>query len=181
MDNETDTSPFENFTSLLRIAGHQVPARAIFLGQSLFSGLYTGTTLGLVCGQFGMYFTPLGPLIPFLLGTGIGFCMGLYGTWQTSVGLVRVYARNYPTILAHSLWTEHYLVVPSHVQADGSAMEDWAVHQGGSLRLTLCVLAARACERDVREIHRQQRQRLTEAKSTDDDFTKYRNDNVNIV
>jgi hypothetical protein len=180
MDNDTDASPFENFSSLLRIAGHQVPARAIFLGQSLFAGLYTGTTLGLVCGQVGMYFTPFGPLIPFLFGTGLGFCLGLYGTWQSSVAMVRVFARNHPTILAHSLWTEHYLAVPADVQAEGPAMEDWAMHQGGPLRLTLCVLAARACERDVREIHRQQRQRLTEEKSTEDDFTKYESSSLNV-
>lgn len=175
MDND-DPTPFENFSSLLRLAGAQVPARAIFLGQSLFSGIYTGTTLGLVCGQVGMYFTPLGPLIPFLFGTGVGFCMGLYGTWKSSVGMVKVFARNYPTILAHSLWTEHYLVVPPHVQEEGSTMEDWALNHG-HFRLTLCVLAARACERDVREINRQQRQRLNDEKINYDCKNYYQSSN----
>jgi hypothetical protein len=181
MDNTDDaTSPFENFSSLLRIAGTQVPARAIFLGQSLFAGIYTGTTVGLVCGQFGMYFTPLGPLVPFLLGTGVGFCMGLYGTWKSSVGMVRVFCRNYPTVLAHSMWTEHYQVVPLDIQQDGSTMEDWALNHG-YFRLTLCVLAARACERDVREINRQQRQRLIDEQSNSEDGSRtYVQSDINI-
>ena len=78
-----DSSPFDSFTSLLRLAGHQVPARALFIGETIFSGIYTGTTIGLVCGQIGIM-----------------------------VDLAKTYAEFYPQILSHALWTECRIIVP---------------------------------------------------------------------
>jgi hypothetical protein len=171
-------SPIEGFTSLLRLSGHLVPSRAWFVGEATFSGIYTGTTLGLVCGQVGMMCTPFGPLVPFLCGSGIGFCLGLYATWKKAIKMTMTYAHYYPLILAHSLWTDSHIIVPPSVLHQSnktefnsedtvvgpinSAMGAWIQSQGMT-NFALCVLAAMTCQKDVNEVDQLVRQQLIEA------------------
>jgi hypothetical protein len=161
-----DSSPLDGFSSLLRLSGVSVPARARFVGEATFTGIYTATTLGLVCGQAGMMLTPAGPLLPFLFGSGFGFCLGLYTTWTRSVETAKMYARRYPQILAHALWTESRIVVPPFILNKaggvGEEMEKWILNQGVR-HLSFCVLAAQSCQSDVEEVDKQERQRLIEA------------------
>ena len=160
-----DSSPFDSFTSLLRLAGHQVPARALFIGETIFSGIYTGTTIGLVCGQIGIMFTPFGPLVPFMCGTGFGFCLGLYGSWKRSVDLAKTYAKFYPQILSHALWTECRIIVPKD---DSFNMEQW-ISQQSVRHLSFCMLAALSCRNDVMEVDKLERQRLVEKGANEED------------
>jgi hypothetical protein len=172
-------SPMDGFSSLLRLSGVLVPARARFAGEATLSGLYTGTTLGLVCGQLGMMCTPWGPLVPFLCGSGLGFGLGLYATWRQAVRTTLVYAGHYPHILAHALWTDSRILVPpsvlpepkeehdvsSSAGAPSTALVDWVQRQG-MREFALCVLAAMTCQKDVQEVDQLVRQRLIEESSS---------------
>lgn len=175
-------SPLDGFSSLLRLSGVSVPARARFVGAATFSGIYTGTTVGLVCGQLGALLTPFGPLLPFLFGSSFGFCLGLYTTWNDAVKMTYMYANHYPHILAHALWTDSRIIVPSSVLppiqpnsenddkeaiTDNSTsmtmtMADWVKCQG-MRDFSFCVLAAQTCQKDVDEVDELVRQRLVEA------------------
>jgi hypothetical protein len=177
---DDSTSPLEGFSSLLRLAGVTVPARARFVGAATFSGIYTGTTVGLVCGQLGAMFTPFGPLLPFLFGSSFGFCLGLYSTWKNAVKMTYLYANHYPHILAHALWTDSRIMVPSSVlppissdsendtivgqttEGMSSKMAEWVKCQG-MREFSFCVLAAQTCEKDVGEVDELVRQQLVEA------------------
>ena len=176
---DDSASPLDGFSSLLRLSGVTVPARARFVGAATFSGIYTGTTIGLVCGQLGALFTPFGPLLPFLFGSGLGFCLGLYSTWKNAVKTTYLYANHYPHILAHALWTDSRISVPPSVLPPTSpdsekdveaatnnnmptAMAEWIQRQG-MRDFSFCVLAAQTCEKDVGEVDELVRQRLVEA------------------
>lgn len=162
--DETTSPSLDGFSSLLRLSGTLVPARARFAGAATFSGLYTATTLGLVCGQLGMMCTPFGPLVPFLCGSSLGFGLGLYASWRSAVQKTLIYAGHYPHILAHALWTDSRIVVPARVvqnASHSSAMVDWVQSQG-MREYALCVLAALTCEKDVLEVDALVRQRLVE-------------------
>lgn len=176
---DDSASPLDGFSSLLRLSGVSVPARARFVGAATFSGIYTGTTIGLVCGQLGALLTPFGPLVPFLLGTSFGFCMGVYTTWNNAVKMTYVYANHYPHILAHALWTDSHIIVPPSVlppilsdsekdieaiplSAASTTMAEWVKSQG-MRDFSFCVLAAQTCEKDVGEVDELVRQRLIEA------------------
>jgi hypothetical protein len=177
---DDSTSPLDGFSSLLRLSGATVPARARFVGAATFSGIYTGTTVGLVCGQLGAILTPFGPLLPFLFGSGVGFCLGLYTTWNNAVKMTYVYANHYPHLLAHALWTDSRIIVPSSVLPPivpdsendtetrvatsnmPTTMVEWIKCQG-MREFSFCVLAAQTCEKDVGEADELVRQRLIEA------------------
>jgi len=62
-----------------------------------------------------MWFTPVGPLLPFLTFSTVGFGLGMFGNWRQSVARAKQYARYYPQILAHALWVEHRILVPDPV------------------------------------------------------------------
>lgn len=79
------------------------------------TGIYSATIFGLVSGQVGMMITPLGPLIPFLMGSTVGFGVGLWSHWRFALEKTHQYAQHYPTLLAHALWTEFRILVPTHI------------------------------------------------------------------
>jgi hypothetical protein len=169
-----DSSPLDGFGSLLRLSGYSVPARARFVGECMFSGFYTSVTLGLVCGQVGAACTPYGPIVPFLVGAGAGFCAGLYSSFRQSVRLTVHYARSYPRILAHALWVEHRIIAAPTCTGVGLQQqqhnremitEQWVTGNGIG-HLSMCILAAQGCRSDVDEVDRQERQRLIEAQVT---------------
>lgn len=127
-----------------------------------------------------MWFTPVGPAIPFLTASTVGFGLGMFGNWKQAVDRTKQYARYYPQILAHALWVEHRVIVPEPVlraSIDASAphkktaskygsiqqqqqpMVDWVTDQGVR-HLSMCMFAAQSCRSDVEEIEKQERQRL---------------------
>lgn len=133
-----------------------------------------------------MMLTPWGPLLPFLTGSTLGFGVGVWGNWRRVVDRTKQYARCYPQILAHALWTEHRVVVPAHLvvvrsqqpeedsEPQNHPMAEWVTSQGIQ-HLTWCVLAAQSCQGDVEEVDKQERQRIVDAfhhranKEDDDD------------
>lgn len=159
-----EDSHFDGLSSLVRMSGAHVPARARFVGEALLSASFSSITLGLVCGQAGSMFmaTTTGPLIPFLVGSWAGYTFGLVSYWKASVKWCDTVARNYPTLLNHALRTQQPFAPqepPSTVMSDGGELEAW-IKRGGLGRLSMCVLAAQACRNDVEEIERNERQRL---------------------
>jgi hypothetical protein len=110
-----DDSPLDGLSSLIQLSGVSVPTRARFIGEALVSSTLASVTLGLSCGMVGAIVTPFGPLVPFLCGAWTGYSLGLVNYWRTSQRLAIDYARLYPTLLAHALGSERFLIVPSPV------------------------------------------------------------------
>jgi hypothetical protein len=175
-------SDFDGISSLVKLSGVSVPARARFIGEALVSSTFSSLTLGLSFGMVGAICSPIGPLIPFLVGSWTGYTFGLVNHWRTGSNTVRQYAQQYPTILAHALATEGrgIAVPPKVVQASeerlgkkddeesdhplptGSVtLEEW-IRQGGLGRWTWSILAAQSCRQDVEELQRQHRERLVQ-------------------
>jgi hypothetical protein len=159
-----DDTPMEGLSSLVRLSGVNVPARARFVGEAMIQSSLTSITLGLVCGQAGgMLMTTTGPLVPFLVGSWAGYTVGLMTYWYGAKRLAITYAQQYPTILAHALSTERMIEVPKTMmqEVNPEKLEQWIV-EGGLPRLSASILAAQACRNDVEELERQERQRLME-------------------
>jgi hypothetical protein len=158
-----EDSHFDGLSSLVRLSGAHVPARARFVGEALLSASFSSITLGLVCGQAGaIMMGTTGPLIPFMVGSWFGYSFGLAAYWKASVKWCDNVALKYPTLLIHALKTNPYVVeVPPVEGNEDGKLVDW-VKQGSLGRLSLCVLAAQACRNDVEEIERAERQRLME-------------------
>jgi hypothetical protein len=159
-----EDSHMEGLSSLVRLSGANVPARARFVGEAVIQSSLTSITLGLVCGQAGaLFMTTTGPLVPFLVGSWTGYTVGLMIYWHGAKRLAITYAQRYPTLLAHALSTERLVEVPKTViQEDNpEKLEQWIV-EGGLPRLSMSILAAQSCRNDVEELERQERQRLME-------------------
>ena len=155
-----EDSHFDGLSSLVRLSGAQVPARARFVGEALLSASFSSITLGLVCGQVGsILMTTTGPLVPFLIGSWAGYSFGLMSYWKSSVKWCDTCAQRYPKLLIHALRTQPHIV--EQPPADEERLVDW-VKQGSLGRLSMCILAAQACRNDVEEIERAERQRLME-------------------
>jgi hypothetical protein len=179
-------SRFDGLSSLIAFSGFTIPARARFITQCLSSSLFSGLTLGLVCGQAGAVLLPCGPLVPFMTGSWMGYTWGMVAFWNRSKTNMMSIARRYPRILSHSLLAEFDVTVPSHVNTDSIAgskeesesdkdfgrarygdisetsLEQWIV-DGGIGRVSYAVLAAQSCREDVVEMQKNQRQKLIDA------------------
>lgn len=134
-----DDAPFEGFSSLVRLSGVNVPARARFVGETLLSATLASLTLGLVCGQVGGTYPSIGPLVPFLIGSWTGYTFGLLNQWRNSKRTVGIYAERFPNLLRHSLAREWDVVVPKDVE-----LKTW-IENGGLGRMTVSILAASSC------------------------------------
>lgn len=183
-------SPFDGLSSLVRLSGASVPARARFVGEALITSTLSSLTLGLCSGMMGATLFSVGPLIPFLIGSWTGYTFGLVNHWRAAERTTWQYAREYPTIMAHSLQTEFHVQVPRTViqaseerleqehqkeqneefsdiadtrnnSSTGTTLEDW-IRTGGLGRLTWSILAAQSCRTDVEELNRQKRQHIME-------------------
>jgi hypothetical protein len=106
----------EGLGGLLSLVG-VVPARARFVGSAVAWSVLASTTVGLSLGALGAAFLPTGPVLPFLVGSWLGNTLGLYQYYRSSKREALRLARNYPSILAHALWTEWGVVVPDGVVA----------------------------------------------------------------
>jgi hypothetical protein len=234
--SDDDAVPFDGMSSLLRMIGFNVPVRAHFLAEALVSSTLSSITLGVLGGMIGSSILPIGPLVPFFIGSWTGYTVGLIQHWKHAQKETLQMAHYYPTILGHGLYTEFGIVVPPNVlrvvptpaaavaaatnrssgrrknrhrsvvplQKDEqenddsseafstvagaanertlsttttttttvasctaalsttSPMEDW-IRQGGIGRLTWSILAAQSCRSDIKDLQRQERQRLMDA------------------
>ena len=118
MGSDDDDEPLgSGLGSILKFTGSNVPARARFIGQAFVSGSLFSVTIGLYSGAIGAVVFPMtcGPLVPFLIGSSVGYSFGLWEHWATCKRNMVHYSRHYPRLLAHALWTEHKLIVPRSV------------------------------------------------------------------
>lgn len=188
MSDDGDDHPLgSGLSSLIRLSGVTIPSRARYVGEAVVSATMSSITLGLCCGIFSSM-SPFGPLVPYLVGSTVGYGFGLWHHWTAAKQRALWYAQQYPTVMAHSLRVERQIIVPSSiVQAsqkqvhqarasdtnsaedkDASSMslpghtmtlEQWIL-QGGVSRMTWSIIAAQQCRNDVDIIVRQERQRL---------------------
>jgi hypothetical protein len=118
MDEDTpESGAFQGLASLIRLAGFSLPERARFAGGALIMSSISALTVGLVCGQVGgtFFMNSVGPLVPFLVGSWMGFSAGLWNYWSSAKRLALKCATLYPAVLAHALQLEWDVHVPSEV------------------------------------------------------------------
>eukprot|EP00540_Astrosyne_radiata_P018505 CAMPEP_0116865200 /NCGR_PEP_ID=MMETSP0418-20121206/25265_1 /TAXON_ID=1158023 /ORGANISM="Astrosyne radiata, Strain 13vi08-1A" /LENGTH=170 /DNA_ID=CAMNT_0004500545 /DNA_START=184 /DNA_END=696 /DNA_ORIENTATION=- len=156
--SDNSESQFEGLSSLVRLTGANVPARARFVGETVLVSTLSSLTLGLVCGQMGSFWVldSVGPLVPYLVGSWVGYSMGMLNQWRTSKRLALSYAKKYPTLMAYALRQEWDVKVGSTKNLDR-----W-IQNGGLGIMTMSILAAQSCRADVEEIQQKNRQRLVE-------------------
>lgn len=176
-----DRDHFGGLASFIQLAGVNVPARARFVGEAMVSATLSSVTVGLCCGMIGSSLLPVGPLLPFLLGSSTGYSFGLWQYWSNAKRTTFWIAQHYPTLLTHALVTEGNVVVPKEVilaskteshrelsdtNKCSTTLESW-IQQGGIGRLSWTVLAAQGCRNDVEVIQQQQRMRVVDDLATE--------------
>ena len=169
-NNHVDDGNYEGLSSLVRLSGMSVPARARFVGETLLGSTLMGLSLGLLSGTVGATFfmTTIGPVVPFLIGSGVGYTYGLFYQWNLIKRRALTFCENYPRLMAHSLrWEWDEKDAPQHA-SNGKEFTAWVV-QGGLSRVTLSILAAMSCAPGVEEIQQRNRQRIIDAYAEDDD------------
>jgi hypothetical protein len=142
--------------------------------------------------MMGAAFLPTGPLIPFLMGSWMGHTFGLYHHYRSSKNDAMKLARNFPSILAHAMWTEFGVIVPPSVvrateercqhcdgKVDGETptttettticansnnvmMDQWIQRKGYKM-VGFAILSLPQCTDDVKEVHRRKRENLIKA------------------
>ena len=181
-------------SSFVRMTGTNVPARARFTGEAIVSATFSSLTFGMFSGGFGAVLFPIsvGPLIPFMVGSAVGYSFGLYQMWAGSKRRMLWYAKQYPVLLAHSLRIEQHIIVPPSIikateelaetqrgeEGEEYQMGDFATHKtseggpitmdqwilrGGLGRMTWAILAAQECSEDAVAIQKQQRQKIVDS------------------
>eukprot|EP00977_Amphora_coffeiformis_P028357 scaffold34937_cov165-Amphora_coffeaeformis.AAC.4 len=158
-----DDSHFDGLSSLVRLTGVSVPARARFVGESLLGSTITSLSVGLLSGSVGATFfaASVGPLVPFLIGSGAGYTFGLIYQWRMAKRRALVFCQDYPRLMAHTLrWEWDVRDIPQN--ANGNELTAWVL-RGGLPRLTNLILASHSCASAVEEIKERNRQRIVES------------------
>jgi hypothetical protein len=195
MSTSSSSSPedkVDGLGGLLTLVGI-VPARARFIGGAVASSLLSSLTIGLSFGMMGAAFISTGPLIPFLVGSWIGHSFGLYHYYRSSKNDAIKLARNFPSLLAHAMWTEFGVIVPpavveatdewcrryngkvdgetptsgtaAAIQGSGSGIMtmDQWIQHKGYKMVGFAILSVPQCTEDVEEILRRERESLIQA------------------
>jgi hypothetical protein len=103
----------------------------------------------------------VGPLVPFLVGSGLGYTYGLFYQWRLAKRRALTFCENYPRLMAYCLrWEFDVLDAPQ--KANGKELASWVI-QGGLPRISNSILAANACTSAVAELHERNRQRIVDA------------------
>jgi hypothetical protein len=188
MSSPSSSSPEDTaggLSGLLTLVGI-VPARARFIGGAVASSLLSSLTFGLSFGMVGAAFLPTGPLIPFLMGSWAGHTFGLYHHYRSGKNEAMKVARNFPSLLAHAMWTEFGVIVPPSVLAateercrqhggqvdsqiantaaeeKGTMMDEWIDDKGYKM-VGFAILSLPQRIEDVQDIQRRERERLIQA------------------
>lgn len=150
LDSMTD-----GVSSLIGLSGVQVPARARFLGSFFAVTTYASLTTGMVLGQVGAM-TSAGPLVPFMVGSWLGYTAGCRQVWCGGRRDALHVASKYPKLLSHTLSVEFSMDAPS----EGAMLAKWMTAETG--RMSWAILAAQSCRQQVAELEEQALQRLVE-------------------
>ena len=164
-----DDSHFEGLSSLVRLSGVSIPARARFVGETLIGSSLSGLSLGLLSGSIGatLFMTSIGPLFPFVIGSGVGYTFGLIYQWRVAKRRALFYCERYPRLMVHALRMEFDVRdIPQNMS--GTELVMW-VQQGGLPRLSNSILAANSCSNGVEEIRDRTRQRIIDSYAEDEE------------
>lgn len=153
---------FDGLSSLVRLSGTSIPARARFVGETLLGCTLTSVSVGLLGGSIGATFfmTTVGPVVPFLIGSGVGYSFGLFYHWNLAKTRALTLCKNYPRLMAHSLrwdWDVH----DAPLRANGKELAAWVL-QGGLPRISNSIMAAVSCSAAAEEIQERHKQRLVD-------------------
>ena len=167
MGIEDQETQFDGLSSLVRLTGSNIPARAQFIGQTMLGCTLSSLAFGLVFGQAGasLAMESCGPLVPYLVGSWLGYTVGLVGQWKFAKKTCIAYAQKYPTLLSYQLSKEYDVDVPDQYKARNM---DWWVQNGGLGRMTMSVLAAQSIQAHVEDIHQRNLQRIVDQLGEDD-------------
>ena len=158
-----DEGHFDGLSSLVRLTGISVPARTRFVGETMLGSSLTGLSVGLLSGSVGATFfaASVGPLVPFLVGTGVGYSFGLVYQWRLARRRALLFCENYPRLMSHTLrWEWDMKEVPQN--GTGDELVAWVL-AGGLARLSNSILASNTCASNVVEIQVRMRQRIVDA------------------
>jgi hypothetical protein len=94
---------------------------ARFVGEAVLSDTVPSLTIGIACGATSAVLFPwgVGPLVPYLAGSVVGYSLGLYQYWHSCKRCTLFCARQYLTLLAHALFIEREMMVSTSVQQHG--------------------------------------------------------------
>lgn len=143
-------------SSLFDLARKSVPARAVFVARFMGSTTLASVTLGLVCGQLGAACSS-GPLVPFLVGSWVGYSLACYRFWRLEVLQALHYVYKYPKLVEHALRTEFASVSPIIKEP----FLDW-IRAGSIGRLTWTILATQSCLPHIKEVEEAEMQYVVE-------------------
>eukprot|EP00435_Cladocopium_sp_Y103_P057045 s1270_g19.t1 len=97
----------------------------------------------------------VGPLVPFLCGSWLGYTLSSISFWRSECSTARGYVRDYPRLLEYVIRTEF----PWARMPEDIGIEKWM--QGDSLiRLSWCILAGQSCQSLIQEHQEEKRREL---------------------
>lgn len=139
-----------------------VPARARFIGRYIADTTYTSLSVGLVAGQIGVML-PCGPLVPFMVGSWVGYTAGIVKFWHAEKSKVMDCVENYPRLVRYVIATE--MPWAKVDVAEGSTLMEW-VNSGDTLtrmgRQAWVTLATQTCLPLVDELQSQIKGKIVE-------------------
>jgi hypothetical protein len=156
---------WDGLGSFIRLTGINVSTRAQFIGETIMTATVSSLTLGLVCGSIGSSIPALGPLAPFLWGSGLGYSAALLSQWKSAISLAKRYARNYPSLMSYAIqhadWNPRNLTASTNIPSNDKCLEEW-ISKGGISRTTTCIMAALSIKSTVREIEERGRGKIAQ-------------------
>lgn len=143
-------------SSVFDLARKSVPARAIFVARFMGSTTLASVTLGLVCGQVGAACTS-GPLVPFLVGSWVGYSLACYRFWRLEVSHALHYVDKYPKLVEQALRAEFSPLCPIIKEP----FLEW-IRAGSVGRLSWTILATQSCLPHIKELEEAEMQNVVE-------------------
>lgn len=167
MDGRGDESQYEGISSFVRFSGLLVPARAYFIGETYINTTLASFAAGILGGALGAL-TPLGPVLPFLTMSTLGYAFGGYHQWVFCRRRAYFYIQQYPTLMALAMCQSNYDMpdaandpIPLSNTLSGDELLSW-VKQGGYRRLGRSIIATYSCFDAVKEIEKRQQQEIVD-------------------
>ena len=176
-DSRGDESQYEGFGSFVRLSGILVPTRAYFIGETYINTTLASFAAGILGAAVGVL-TPLGPVLPFLSMSTIGYAFGGYQQWIFCKRRACHYIQEYPTLMALAMRQSNFDLLMNENEEDDSSIASspllstatsitgdellaW-VHKGGYRRLGLSILATYSCLDAVNEIEKRRQQTIVD-------------------
>mmetsp|Transcript_6061 Transcript_6061/g.9471 ORF Transcript_6061/g.9471 Transcript_6061/m.9471 type:complete len:160 (-) Transcript_6061:78-557(-) len=81
------------------------PQRHLFVVKHLGSSMISALVCGVGCGVVGSTFfaASIGPLVPYLVGSTVGFALSSYSMWTSELEEAYFWSKRYPRLIEHQL------------------------------------------------------------------------------